>query len=167
MLRRGLGFWGFLFLFFFGCSKFNGRRSRKSSWTWIKDYVWKWWKIQGIIELVCGCIKILGVSYAYYKKLYLVKMCGLLGVVFRVLGERGQWQWQPHPPHPRKRKEGGCVVPSPSLFVFFPLWKTSKSRNLNKTHAQTHQKHQASFFSSTKNVPNFHCFPSPLVLKGE
>lgn len=153
----------FLVSLFFGCSKFNGRRSRKSSWTWIKDYVWKWWKIQGIIELVCGCIKILGVSYAYYKKLYLVKMCGLLGVVFRVLGERGQWQWQPHPPHPRKRKEGGCVVPSPSLFVFFPLWKTSKSRNLNKTH----QKHQASFFSSTKNVPNFHCFPSPWVLKGE
>jgi hypothetical protein len=36
-------------------------------------------KIQRFIELVYGCIKILGISYAY-KKLYLVKMRGLLGV---------------------------------------------------------------------------------------
>jgi hypothetical protein len=36
-------------------------------------------KIQRFIELVYGCIIIPGVSYAC-KKLYLVKMCGLLGV---------------------------------------------------------------------------------------
>jgi hypothetical protein len=32
-------------------------------------------KIQRFIELVYGCTKIPGVSYAY-KKLYLVKLCG-------------------------------------------------------------------------------------------
>ncbi len=133
--RMRTWFWRFLVSFFFGCSKFNGRRSRKSSWTGIKDYVWKWWKIQGIIELVCGCIKILGVSYAYYKKLYLVKMCGLLGVWlgvgFRVWGKEGNGN-DSHSPHPHKRKEGGCVVASPSSFVFFLSLKNFKIKEFKQ-----------------------------------